>query len=155
MFKVEVEAAEFVQYMGQMAKALDAACYTAWVRQTDKAAEYMRANGYKDRTGALSKSMRGVASRQGAFQYRAVVSANERYALWVDQPTRAHIIKPKRRGYPLRFFWAKVGRYVSFMRVRHPGTRGAHFSRAALLEFGMFRFPEFLQHACDETIEYH
>jgi hypothetical protein len=55
------------------------------------------------------------------------VSANTTYAIFVHEGTKAHTIRPKGPGYPLRFFWPKVGRNVAFMKVRHPGTKAQPF----------------------------
>lgn len=43
-----------------------------------------------------------------------------------------HIIRPRRPGGRLRFFWLKVGRWVSFRRVYHPGNPAQPFMRPAL-----------------------
>ncbi len=43
---------------------------------------------------------------------------------WTNDGTEAHVIRPKRPGYPLRFFWPKVGTVVRFMSVNHPGNVG-------------------------------
>ena len=37
--------------------------------------------------------------------------------------TASHEIRPKGPGYPLRFYWPKVGAFVAFMKVQHPGTK--------------------------------
>ena len=42
---------------------------------------------------------------------------------WITEGTKPHRIVPKGSGYPLRFFWEKVGRVVHLMSVNHPGTR--------------------------------
>jgi hypothetical protein len=44
-----------------------------------------------------------------------------------------HEITPRGPGYPLRFFWLKMGRWASFWRVHHPGTPAQPFMRPALL----------------------
>lgn len=50
---------------------------------------------------------------------------------WILEGTKPHVITPRGPGYPLRFFWPKVGRVVRFMRVNHPGTKANPFlSRA-------------------------
>lgn len=43
--------------------------------------------------------------------------------------TQAHAINPRGPGYPLRFYWAKVGAVVEFMHVWHPGTKPTRFIR--------------------------
>lgn len=46
--------------------------------------------------------------------------------------SEAHIIRPRRPGGRLRFFWLKVNRYVVFAKVHHPGTPAQPFMRPAL-----------------------
>lgn len=56
------------------------------------------------------------------------------------------------RGGPLRFFWEKVGRWVVFRKVNHPGTPAQPFMRPALYRrrslrggWGKSRMPKALQ----------
>lgn len=53
----------------------------------------------------------------------AVVQVNSRHFLAVHQGSRPHPITPRGKGYPLRFYWKKVGGEVRAMRVNHPGTQ--------------------------------
>jgi hypothetical protein len=46
---------------------------------------------------------------------------------WITKGTPPHVIRPRGPGYPLRFFWPKVGREVRFMYVNHPGTKPNRF----------------------------
>lgn len=46
--------------------------------------------------------------------------------------SEAHIIRPRRPGGRLRFFWLKAGRHVFFRVVHHPGTPAQPFMRPAL-----------------------
>jgi len=66
-----------------------------------------------------------VPSPTGATEWK--VEAQARYSIFVHEGTKAHDIKPKGPGYPLRFFWPKVGKWVAFMSVRHPGTAAQPF----------------------------
>ena len=46
---------------------------------------------------------------------------------WILDGTPPHVIRPRGNGYPLRFYWPKVGREVRFMYVNHPGTKANRF----------------------------
>lgn len=58
----------------------------------------------------------------GGPQFRGKVAAPVPQAVWTDQGTLPHEIVPRGPGYPLRFYWPKVGGIVRFMRVNHPGN---------------------------------
>ena len=72
---------------------------------------------------------------------------NKKYWIWTSRGTKPHIIKPKRKGYPLRFptgYAPKTsprgpsyggpgtssGPEVTAMVVHHPGTKPRHFEEA-------------------------
>ncbi len=40
-------------------------------------------------------------------------------------------IRPKRPGYPLRFFWHRKGMDAAFYKVMHPGVKPTHFLEVA------------------------
>ena len=50
---------------------------------------------------------------------------------YIIKGTRPHPITPKRPGYPLRFFWEKMGKVVFFYSVNHPGTKPNPFDKRA------------------------
>lgn len=50
------------------------------------------------------------------------VTSNYRIAHFLNVGTRPHVIQ-RNKAPALTFFWAKMGRIVSFIRVRHPGTK--------------------------------
>jgi hypothetical protein len=58
---------------------------------------------------------------------RGEVRAGTWYAHIAHGGAAPHIITPRGHGYPLRFFWRKVGHEVKFMYVSHPGYPGKHF----------------------------
>jgi len=92
------------------------------------------------RTGRLQQSIK--ASRADLIapgHYRAEVSANTRYARYVHEGTRPHIIRA-RRAPALRFYWPRVGRVVFFKSVHHPGTKPNPFlTRAADIVAARYR----------------
>lgn len=74
------------------------------------------------RTGRLRESIRASRVKvSGPFRVEAHVSANRRYARFVHEGTRPHIILA-RRARALRFYWPRVGKVVFFKSVNHPGN---------------------------------
>lgn len=55
------------------------------------------------------------------------VRANTPYSHIAHDGARPHIIRPRRPGGKLVFYWRKVGHVVNFPYVSHPGMRGKHF----------------------------
>jgi hypothetical protein len=89
------------------------------------AAERARATTtFKDRTGELRRRIDRTA--KGPFVQ--FVKASTRYALFVEDGTRAHVIRPRRRR-ALRFVMG--GQTVFRTSVRHPGTKATYFMRDA------------------------
>jgi hypothetical protein len=87
------------------------------------------------RTEAPKRSGRLAASTsaddvqaEGPWLLRSGVTSHAAYALFVHEPTRPHVILP-RRSSVLRF--TVKGRTIFARRVRHPGTKGQPFLRDA------------------------
>ena len=82
---------------------------------------------------------RGARSLKDATQSRVVIrrggalirlSWPKKYAAAIDKGARKHPIDPVRAPY-LRFYWAKLGQWVSLKHVEHPGNRPFHFGKHA------------------------
>lgn len=58
---------------------------------------------------------------------RGTVTAHTPYSHIAHNGARPHIIRPRRPGGKLRFYWRKVGHVVRFDYVSHPGMQGKHF----------------------------
>jgi hypothetical protein len=56
------------------------------------------------------------------------------HGLMIQKGTKRHTIKPRNPEGRLTFFWAKVGRVVSFKKVTHPGTDTNPFMERALIK---------------------
>lgn len=54
------------------------------------------------------------------------------YAGFVMYGTRPHIIRCRRPAFALHFYWKKVGHWVFFDHVNHPGTKANRFLERAL-----------------------
>lgn len=84
-----------------------------------------------DKTGYLKSQLRVERSRdvRGRYETGWDVTSNADYSLYVIKGTRPHTIT----GNPLLgFFWPKVGQFVVFHSVQHPGTRANNFLSRAL-----------------------
>ena len=75
------------------------------------------------KTGELARSIRFRSFKKGEGRLGFRVYAQEPLMSFVQLGTKPHVIRPKRPGYPLRFFWPRVGKMVHFMSVNHPGTK--------------------------------
>lgn len=104
-------------------------------RSVELAAKIATSTGPYSYTKKLARSI-----KSGFFVARTVVHAevgsDVSYARIVHNGAEAHIIRPRARGGieglygsggSLRFYWRKVGRYVSFQKVNHPGQRGKFY----------------------------
>lgn len=129
--QVVVESGPFIESWRRLYNRMGDEGFEAFWRATKAAKEAMHERGYQNRTGRLTDSMQFEASRKSAFGWQGKITARAPYALYVDQPTRWHWIFPKRESYPLRFFWHKMGAWVAFWHVKHPGTKGAGFAEHA------------------------
>lgn len=85
-------------------------------------------------TGFLSASLRRqITIRRGGKEVRGRVGSPLWYAKSVHDGAKPHKIRPLLPGYPLKFYWRKVGRTVRFASVNHPGQRGQFFLTGPLV----------------------
>jgi hypothetical protein len=84
----------------------------------------------KGQTGKFAKGIR-FRSFQTGDTVGFTTSIPQPLGKWITGGTRPHVITPKGPGYPLRFFWAKLGRVVYAYRVNHPGTKANPFVKRA------------------------
>lgn len=83
-------------------------------------------------TGRLAASVHGRTWTVG-WRIHGTVGSNLPYAKFPDSGTDPHVIRPRGHGYPLRFYWRKVGRVVTPYKVNHPGQAGKGWLTAPLL----------------------
>lgn len=82
---------------------------------------------FKDKTGALRKSIR--RDFKGQWSHFVKVGGKDApYAQWIEAGSRAHEIKARRARF-LRF--EQGGQVVFRKRVFHPGTKAARFMQSA------------------------
>lgn len=85
-------------------------------------------------TGFLSASLRRqITIRRGGKEVRGRVGSPLWYAMAVHNGAKPHKIRPLLPGYPLRFYWRKVGKTVRFMSVNHPGQSGQFYLAGPLV----------------------
>lgn len=102
---------------------------------------YRRYPGRPPRPLRLANSIYGIVRPLGDGYY-AKVGSNLKYAASVEDGASRHIIRPRaislgsgfyRTGGMLVFYWERVGKVVRRRKVNHPGQRGKHYLRNALL----------------------
>jgi hypothetical protein len=84
-------------------------------------------NKFKDRTGNLRGSIQRIARSDWHQTVRAGGRA-AKYAIWIEDGSKAHEILPRRAQF-LRFEQNGSVRFAK--RVFHPGTKATHFMRTA------------------------
>lgn len=63
-----------------------------------------------------------VSHRDTAARLSTRIGYTAPQANWTEYGTPPHVIRPKGPGYPLRFYWPRVGGVVAFWKVNHPGS---------------------------------
>ena len=77
-----------------------------------------------NRTGQLQSTLKSIVKFSGrGLTMEISMSGPQARILEEGGTTRPHEIRPKRRGGVLYFFWPKVGAFVAFKKVNHPGSR--------------------------------
>lgn len=94
----------------------------------------IRAAAGRYSSGTLARHVRIRGPYVLFDEVKGSVGAELPYAASVNGGARPHTIRPRGVGYPLRFFWEKVGHEVEFASVRHPGQRGNGFLSIPLAE---------------------
>jgi hypothetical protein len=130
MVALRVDCTRAIADLTNIANRVDMLGYAGWSAMIREATEAAKEHGYHDRTGTLSRSMRGEADYRGQYRWAGRFIAAAPYAIFVDEPTKPHPIRARRVPL-LRFFWPKVGAWVAFKSVNHPGTKGAFFTDGA------------------------
>ena len=82
----------------------------------------LRASVGEYTTGRMASSITSRVWTTG-WHVQGRVGSDLPYAKFSDTGTTPHDITPRGPGYPLRFYWRKVGAVVRFYKVSHPGQR--------------------------------
>jgi hypothetical protein len=75
------------------------------------------------RTGDFAKGIRFRSFVSGLDSIGYTLSDPQPLGKWIRLGTKPHTIEPKGAGYPLAFYWAKIGGMMFTYRVNHPGTK--------------------------------
>lgn len=89
---------------------------------------------YKTRTGEL-RNATSFRLAMGMGGGKGTLSNAMPYAAPIDVGAKPHTIVP-RTAKVLRFFWEKLGRWVSLRKVSHPGNKPYHFLKSATQRAG-------------------
>lgn len=88
------------------------------------AAEAKSVGQFQDRTGNLRGNIRADAVQETALTATWSIVSPMPYSKFVESGTKPHRIE----GNPLlKFFWPKVGAWVAFRGVNHPGSKAHSF----------------------------
>jgi len=78
-------------------------------------------------TGATQRSIGMNLDADGVGEIEGHVYAVPSYVKFVIHGTAPHIIRPRKPGGRLKFFWIRKGRVVALPFVKHPGTMANDF----------------------------
>lgn len=67
------------------------------------------------------------------------VGSRVNYSYLVHGGAKPHLILPRRPDGRLKFYWKRIGRWMSLPSVNHPGFEGVHYLQDPLLEYGTAR----------------
>lgn len=87
----------------------------------------------------LNRSINADTQITGPTRVRGDIGSNLDHALVAHEGARPHPIFPRRPGGTLRFYWARVGRWVNLPSVSHPGMEGVPYLTVPLLIIGTRR----------------
>lgn len=139
MIDLHIDVAGFVAWLRQAESEMQANAKQALGQSVALALRNARATqAFKDHTGALRRSI--VRGERGAFSQ--FIKASAKHALYVEEDTKAHEIRPKRTGtvssrraggkaMPPLLKFRIAGHWISKAFVKHPGTTGTHFLERA------------------------
>lgn len=137
-----MDSKAFIASMKAARSALSAHVVTALGRASTLAASYAKITTlYRSRTGTLRSSIQHAVKSPITAQ----TTANARHARWIEEGTKAHVIRPKRRRV-LRFEQNGVTRFAR--RVYHPGTKPRPFMQRA-----RDRVEPFFDRLCREAVD--
>ncbi len=139
MIDIQIDKSGFFTWLNRAHDNLQASARQALGQSVLLALQHARATPrFKDHTHGLRNSL----TRGQKGPWVQFIKASAKHALFVEEDTKAHEIRPKRTGTVssrrgagkrmapvLRFQIA--GRWFSKAVVKHPGTKGTHFMRDA------------------------
>lgn len=83
------------------------------------------------KTGRMANSI-GSRMQESRDRIKGVAGTKVKYAAAIHEGAKPHIIRPRRQGGRLRFYWEVTGRVEFFRSVRHPGVGATPFLTSAM-----------------------
>lgn len=123
LFKLEINPT-FREFDGRFAKATDQLLDDRRKQVKSLAAQhvgYMQDEAPK-KSGEFAKGIRWRSFVKGTASLGYTISEPDPLGRWIRLGTKPHTIQPKGAGYPLAFYWAKIGGMMYTYKVNHPGT---------------------------------
>lgn len=137
---LRVDASAMRADLAKLAAEIPTTAHEAFREAAETAYESAKTTtSFKDR-GTGRRSLRGSIRFGARGQMNFYVRADAPHALFVEEDTQPHEIRPRRVGSvssrrhgggPALLRFKIGGRWVSTPLVRHPGTTGKHFMRDA------------------------
>ena len=75
------------------------------------------------KTGDFANALEIKTFKRGLLDFGFRLVEPQPLGKWIRLGTKRHPITPKRPGYPLAFYWPKMGRMWFTYAVDHPGTK--------------------------------
>lgn len=100
---------------------------------------YRKYPGVPPRPLGLANSIYGVVRSNPNGTFSGRVGSRLRYAMSVEEGAAPHVIRPRNPNGYLYFYWVKVGDWVAFKKVNHPGQKGKRYLANALIRVGRRR----------------
>jgi dihydroorotase-like cyclic amidohydrolase len=122
---VHIDSSGFTRWIRRAGTTFESLVSRAFASGVKAALDHARSTtSFKDQSGDLRKTL--TSGRKS--EWHRFIKAPAKYALFVEEDTKAHRIEAK-RARALRFVQAGQVRFARS--VWHPGTKGKHFMRDA------------------------
>lgn len=92
--------------------------------------EYMQDEAPK-KTGEFARKITFRSFVSGVSSLGYTITEPDPLGRWIRLGTKPHKITPKGTGYPLAFYWAKMGGMFYSYSVNHPGTKPNRYDERA------------------------
>jgi hypothetical protein len=101
------------------------------------AADYLRIARKQapKKSGDFANSLQTETFRKGVSGFGFNFFEPQPLGKWIRLGTKPHKIVPKGAGYPLAFYWAKIGGMMYTYSVNHPGTKPNPYAARAEREW--------------------
>lgn len=148
MSSVVIDGSAFRASFLALGESLHLAAARALEEGVDAAAkDAFSTNLFANHTWKLRTATKATVNK---FAFTGRLVNKTKYASFIEHGTKAHVIKP-RKAKRLRFYWHRVGAWVSSKGVNHPGTKARPFFKHAG-QVGGSRIESELRHRSEQFI---